>query len=377
MIPQISTRLRVDELSGPAWNQAIAALPGAHVLQTWQWGQLKSAYGWRPETLVWVDEGIQSQGVVRAVALVLARAAPGGLKVLYLPRGPLLDWEDETLRAQVLAGVEQLAKRRGVIFVKMDPEVVLGQGVPGTAEDRVNPTGQQILAEWRKRGWRESDEQIQFRNTAWLDLSGSEADWLARMKSKSRYNLRLSERKGVTVRAGTADDLAGLYRMYAETSVRDGFVIRHEEYYTTLWQMFMQAGMAQPLIAEVEGQAVAGLVLFHFARRAWYLYGMSRDIHRDKMPNYLLQWEAMRRAKAAGCELYDLWGAPDIFDESDSMWGVFRFKEGLGAVTVRTPGAWDFTARPLLYRLYTRVLPWVLDRMRRKGKEATRRQVGV
>ena len=364
-------RVQLGGLAGAVWNEAIAALPGAHILQTWQWGQFKSAYGWRPESLAWRDE----HGTVHAAALALTRAVPGGLKVIYLPRGPLLDWSNLPLRAQVLADVERLAQRRGVIFVKIDPEVILGRGVPGAADDCVDPTGAQVVQEWQQRGWRESSEQIQFRNTACLDLSGNEADWLARMKSKSRYNLRLSERKTVNIHVGGEADLSTLHRIYAETSVRDGFVIRHETYYTTLWRQFMQAGMAQPLVAEVEGEVVAGLMLFHFARRAWYLYGMSRDAHRDKMPNYGLQWEAMRRAKAAGCELYDLWGAPEVFDESDSLWGVFRFKEGLGATVLRTPGAWDFTARPLFYHLYTRVLPKILDIMRRRGKEETRRQI--
>jgi peptidoglycan pentaglycine glycine transferase (the first glycine) len=317
------------------------------------------------------------EGQVRAAALVLSRSAPGGFKVLYIPRGPLLDWGDAGVRDQVLADVQALARRPGVIFLKMDPEVPVGWGVPGTPEEREDLLGQQARDEFLRRGWRESQDQVQFRNTAWLDLSGEEADWLARMKQKSRYNLRLAERKGVQVRSASTEELPFLYHMYAETSVRDGFVIRPQSYYVSLWQAFMAEGMAQPLIAEVEGEGVAGLVLFHFAGRAWYLYGMSRAAHRDKMPNYLLQWEAMRRAKAAGCAWYDLWGAPDLFDESDPMWGVFRFKEGLGAIVVRTPGAWDYTTRPLFYNLYTRVLPRLLDRMRRRGKEQTRQQVGI
>ena len=84
--------------------------------------------------------------------------------------------------------------------------------------------------------------------------------------------------------------------MYAETSVRDGFVIRPEAYYQQVWQTFMQQGMADALIAEVAGEPIAGLFLFHFAGKAWYLYGMSRQAHRETMPNYLLQWAAMRRA---------------------------------------------------------------------------------
>ena len=163
--------------------------------------------------------------------------------------------------------------------------------------------------------------------------------------------------------------------MYAETSLRDGFVIRDEGYYRQVWERFLHAGMLEPLVAEVAGQVVAGVMIFRFAGRAWYLFGMSREAQREKMPNYLLQWEAMRRARLAGCKVYDLWGAPDVFDETDGMWGVYRFKEGLGGQVLRTPGAWDFTARPLLYDLYTRLLPRLLDVLRRRGQDRTRQRL--
>jgi lipid II:glycine glycyltransferase (peptidoglycan interpeptide bridge formation enzyme) len=196
------------------------------------------------------------------------------------------------------------------------------------------------------------------------------------MKPKTRYNIRLAERRGVQVRQGTAADLGLLYRMYAETSVRDGFVIRGEDYYRAAWTTFLEAGLAEPLIAEVEREAVAAVVVVRFAGKAYYLYGMSRAAHREKMPNALLQWEAMRRAKAAGCRVYDLWGAPDTFDESDSMWGVYRFKEGLGGFVLRTLGAWDLPVNPLLYRLFTQLVPRMLDVMRTRGKARTQEAVG-
>ncbi len=128
---------------------------------------------------------------------------------------------------------------------------------------------------------------------------------------------------------------------------------------------------AEPLIAEVNGDPVAAIFVFYFAGRAYYIYGMSIEAHREKMPNYLLQWEAMRRAKARGCSVYDLWGAPDEFNESDSMWGVFRFKEGLGGKVVRTLGAWDYPASRIWYRTYTQLIPRVLDVMRARGRART------
>jgi lipid II:glycine glycyltransferase (peptidoglycan interpeptide bridge formation enzyme) len=225
-------------------------------------------------------------------------------------------------------------------------------------------------------------DQIQFQNTVLIDLSAAEEEMLARMKPKTRYNIRLAEKKGVTVRTGTVDDLAMLYKMYAETSVRDGFVIRDENYYLTVWKLFMPPGAngqpsAIPFIAEVDGQAVAAIFLFIFAGRAYYVYGMSRNLYREKMPTYLLQWEAMKIAKSNGCDAYDLWGAPEVFDESDSMWGVYRFKEGLGGEVIRTLGAYDFAPNKLWYKLYTEIVPRALDVMRSRGKEKTKQSLSA
>ena len=103
---------------------------------------------------------------------------------------------------------------------------------------------------------------------------------------------------------------------------------------------------------------------------------MSSLAHRDKMPNYLLQWEAIRRSKAANCYVYDLWGAPDEFIESDPLWGVYRFKEGLGGTVHRHIGAWDLPMNRILYKLYSKTLPGLLDIMRTHGKVSTKQLNG-
>lgn len=352
------------------WNALVAQQPGAQLLQSWEWGQLKARLGWQPLPVTWPG---QAAALVLRRSIRLAGLLP--LSMLYVPRGPLLDWDDTSLAQQVLADLQTLARQTGAIFIKMDAEIPLGRGVPQTPEAGEIPSGQAAVDWMQTHGWRFSGEQVQFRNTVLVDLSRSEEDLLAAMKQKTRYNVRLAERKGVQVRRGTPADLEMLYDMYAETSLRDGFVIRERGYYLDIWRTFMQKDMADPLIAEVEGVAIAAVMLFRFGGRAWYFYGMSRDLHRETMPNYLLQWEAMRHSKAAGCTVYDLWGAPDVFNEEDSMWGVFRFKEGLGGSVLRTPGAWDFPARPLLYRLYTEIWPRLVDRMRRRGKAKTRQEM--
>ena len=379
------------------WNSIIAQLPNPHFLQTYEWGQVKANYGWEPIYLTWSEAGFSAQtevpgltpASVKAAALllrkkVLSRGFAARLCILYAPKGPLLDWSDEPLRKQVLDDLQKFARQQGAIFLKLDPDVVLGTGLPGTETDITEPGGEAVRADLSRRGWRYSDEQIQFKNTVMLEVGTSEEEMLARMKQKTRYNVRLGPKKGVTVRVGTEADWPLLYKMYAETSLRDGFVIRDENYYRTVWHLFDQAAVenqkskmpfAEPLIAEVAGEAVAAVFLFSFAGRAYYVYGMSREKHRELMPNYLLQWEAMKWAGARGCSVYDLWGAPDVFDESDSMWGVFRFKEGLGGRVVCTLGAWDFVPNALWYGLYTQVMPRVLDMMRTAGRSRTKQGI--
>jgi peptidoglycan pentaglycine glycine transferase (the first glycine) len=362
------------------WNEIISQLPEPHFLQTWEWAQVKAKYGWIPMPFIWQDD---SANIVAATMIlkkqILSRGFAARLSILYAPKGPLLDWSNEALRTRVLNDLQSFAKQQSAIFLKIDPDIILGRGVPDSEGDVLDNGGQAARSELTRKGWGYSSDQIQFQNTVLIDLSASEEEMLARMKPKTRYNVRLAEKKGVTVRIGTVDDLGMLYRMYAETSVRDGFVIRDENYYMTVWKLFLNVERLTfnvptciPLLAEVDGEPVAAIFLFMFAERAYYVYGMSRDLHREKMPTYLLQWEAMKRAKSNGCSVYDLWGAPEIFDESDSMWGVYRFKEGLGGEVIRTLGAYDFAPNKLWYKLYAEVMPRVLNVMRSRGKEKTK-----
>jgi peptidoglycan pentaglycine glycine transferase (the first glycine) len=383
------------------WNTAIARLKGAHVLQTWEWSKVKSQFGWQPNYLLWFKVGdqvmfskndIPSQLIhqdLAAAALTLQRNIKIGgfarhMGVMYSPKGPVLDWEDQPLRLRVMSDLQVFAQKQRAIFIKVDPDVEVGRGVPGRPGSSENPLGERVIHELKSSSWQFSDEQVQFRNTVFISLAPSEKELLANMKQKTRYNVNLAIRKGVSVRVGALADVDMLLRMYAETSVRDGFVIRNDSYYRQVWNTFMfsqepkrlDQPVAEALIAEVDGEPVAGAIIFRFAGKAWYLYGMSRLAHRDKMPNYLLQWEAIKRTKAAGCSVYDLWGAPDEFVESDPLWGVYRFKEGLGGTVHRHIGAWDLPINGMFYTLYSKTLPGLMDIMRKHGRARTKQSLG-
>jgi peptidoglycan pentaglycine glycine transferase (the first glycine) len=368
------------------WNTIVASFPDPHILQTWHWGQVKARFGWEPFYKIWGNTHSPD-----AAALILQRSLSLGpfatrLRVLYIPKGPLLrDWKDQDLVERVLADIVEFAKQHAAIFIKIDPDVPLSMGIPGNEDETPDLLGQKIIQSLTAKGWHFSEEQIQFRNTVLVNLVLSEDELLAAMKQKTRYNIRLAERRGVTVRPAKVTEFEELYRMYAETSLRDGFAIRQADYYYHLWSTFMNPGYTgsesstlldcEPLIAELDSVMLAAVVIFRFARKAYYMQGMSRPYHRNTMPNYSLQWEAIRRAKAVGCNVYDLWGAPNIFHESDPMWGVFRFKLGLGGQVSRTLGAYDFPIKPFFYRIYTQVLPKLLEVMRRHQKSITERVV--
>lgn len=345
------------------WQQTLSRLPYAHALQSWVWGQFKGRWGWTAMPLTMVIGENHAESI--AAAMVLKRQLPRlPFCVLYVPKGPAFDYRDTRLRTQVFSQLEQLARRERAIFIKIDPEIVRSWGAEN---ERVSPLGTQVMDTLRARGWKESAEQIQFRNTVEIVLDQTEEQLLAAMKPKTRYNIRLAERKGVVVRAGTAQDLPMIFEMYQTTAVRDGFAIRPRDYYLDGWPALMDAGMAQPLIAEFEGRPIAAVILVRFGERAIYMYGASDNSERERMPNYLLQWEAIRWAKNAGCAVYDMWGAPDTFDEEDRLWGVWRFKAGFNGEVVRFIGAWDYPARPWWYRAYTDMVPRYLNMLRRRN----------
>lgn len=323
-----------------AWNAALSGCERPSILQTHQWGELKGAFGWTARRC-------RSDG---GLAQVLLRRTPVG-RIAYVARGPALTAGGERAEAAqaVLAEVHRCCREAGAMALKLEPEWADG------AEAEALLAG---------LGFRRSFQSVQPRSTVAIDIGGSEEAILARMKPKTRYNVRLAARKGVTVRLGGVDDLTAFARLLQCTGERDGFGVHPPAYYARAFELFAPAGMAALLLAEHEGEALAGLMAFAFAGAAYYLYGASSDRHRNLMPTYALQWEAIRWARSRGCVTYDLWGIPDEVGQQpqayldddpparQGLWGVWRFKRGFGGEVRRYTGAWDYVYRPVAYRLY-------------------------
>ena len=215
-----------------------------------------------------------------------------------------------------------------------------------------------IFRNCRRRPYllRDASAEIQPVSTVVIDLSVSEDELLSGMKQKTRYNVRLAEKKGVEVTEGDESDLDAWYDLYIETAERDRIALHEREYYRMLFEMCRDRRGedvdCRLLLAKTEGQLLAGIWVFIYGSSATYLYGASSNEKRNLMPAYALQWTAMRLAKDAGCTRYVSFGIPSTDDPSHPMHGLYRMKTGFGGKILHRPGCWDYPMHPVVYALY-------------------------
>ena len=331
----------IDSLSN--WTGFLTRHPDAHLLQTGEWGELKSAFGWKPVRLVRGENGVQ----------ILFRKLPLGLTLGYIPKFSIRP-NGFAFNEELWREVDSVCKKNRAIFLKLEPDLWTDQEPDTPALSSVEGWGLTL---------RTSPHNIQPPRTIIVDIEGNEEAILARMKQKTRYNIRLAEKKGVIVRAW--DDIESFHKMMLLTGGRDGFGVHSREYYQRAYDLLHPKQMGELLVAEYDGKPLAALFVARYGNRAYYLYGASTDEERNRMPTYLLQWEAMRWAKVHGCEEYDLWGVPDEDETTleakfetrhDGLWGVYRFKRGFGGEVKRAVQAMDRVYNPLLYWAYLRFI---------------------
>jgi len=308
---------------------------------------LKNRFGWRSHR-VW----LRREGNLVAGAQILIRSAALGLmRIAYIPHGPLVDWHDDEQVAVLLNQIDFAAYEVGAGMLKMEP--LLWQ-------DDFPPEKWQALCS--KHGCLAGTDSIQPPRTLILDLTQSEDMILSAMKQKTRYNIRLAARKGVTCRLGSENDLPLFSKLIAETGQRNKFGVHKPAYYKAAYELFAP-DKAALFFAEYKSQPLAAIMVFVNGPKAAYFYGASSEIERQRMPTYAVQWSAMKWAKDSGCAEYDLWGVPDYSNNeleaqfqnrNDELWGVYRFKRGFGGTLKRTVGSADRVYNKLVYRLYRR-----------------------
>jgi lipid II:glycine glycyltransferase (peptidoglycan interpeptide bridge formation enzyme) len=352
---RVSTEFRIiSNLDTRAWDD-FAIERGGHLLQSAAWGELKARFGWSAQRVA-----LAHGDTLNAGAQMLFRRLPLGLWIAYVPRGPIADLNDRDALAALLDALCATARARGAFALKIEPNWLnppisnsstlrQAQGRLSLGASLQSPTSNQLL----------TSNSIQPRTTIHIDLTRDLNAILAQMKPKWRYNIRLAERKGVIVRAGTADDIGTFYDLLKITSVRDAFAIHSEHYYRAAFELLVMPDHARLFVAEYEREPLAAIFVTAFGDEAIYLYGASSNAHRERMPNHALHWAAMQWAKARGCTRYDLWGIGAMADSDTSeAHGLYQFKQGFGGSVVQYAGAYDAVFSRVRYALYTRAVAW-------------------
>jgi len=327
------------------WDHFVTTHDNGSLLQTTSWARLKNRFGWQSRR-VW----LKLDGELVAGAQILVRSAAFGLlRVAYIPHGPLVDWQNEEQLSVLFSQIDHAAYEMGAGLLKMEPLLWRHEMAAVDWENLCH-----------SHGCLTDTNTIQPPRTLVVDLTGSENEILARMKQKTRYNIKLSDRKGITVRQGSKQDIDIFNHLIQQTGQRNEFGVHAREYYRDAFDFFSPDRVAM-FIAEYEGEPLSAVMVFAHGQRAAYLYGASSEKERQRMPNYAVQWAAMLWAKESGFLGYDLWGVPDCSlddlesqfqDRHDGLWGVYRFKRGFGGDLLRTVGTADRVYNSLVYRIY-------------------------
>jgi peptidoglycan pentaglycine glycine transferase (the first glycine) len=345
------TTREVQNVTRTKWDGWLRDSPGGgHVLQSYEWGEFKRRLGWNPIRLI-----LEKDGKVVGVGQFLTyntTPVPGVL--MYCTKGPWLPWDDEEATRTFFEDVRRIASREGAHTVKIEPEV-----------PEQNEGAKALLG---GTGFRKARYDLNLKSTLVVDLSLPEEDLLAKMKGKTRYNVRLAARKGVeVVEPEFEEGWETFYEWMKATSERkeDYILRRSRDYLFSVMQSMHDVGQGHLFIAKHEGMPLAGMYIFTFGEKYWYMYGASSDKKRNLKPNYLLQWEVMRWAKRRGLTHYDMVGVPkpEELHESSSLWNVYKFKEGFGGEIADSLGCFDLPVKraraaawykfePVYYRLY-------------------------
>ncbi len=299
-----------------------------HPLQSFEWGEFRKKTGVKV-----VREG--------ELQITIHPIPHTKWSIGYLPKGGLPN-------KKMVAVLKKVAREHNCIMIKLEPKVE---------------------GKWKPIKGFVAGRSLFTKYNFVLDVDKSEEELMASMKQKTRYNIRVAEKRGVVVEIDNSQEAFERYlELTLETTKRQGFYAHSEKYHRQMWETLGKSGMAHLLVAKYQGSIITTWMLFKFGDTLYYPYGASTREHREVMANNLMMWEAIKLAKKWGLKYLDMWGAlgPDP-DPRDPWYGFHTFKAGYGARHVEYIGTWDYVASPLLYQVYKLVdaLRWKWLRLRK------------
>ena len=303
--------------------------------QSIEWARVKTS--WKREVILAED----TNGKIIGSLMVWVRKIPIFGYIMYSARGPVCDIHNIEVLQQLTEGAKQLAKKYKAIVLRIEPDI---ESSDVKFREIMLHLGYSI-----KDDAKNFRDEIQPRYVFRLDTKGKTEDEIFKnFHQKTRYNVRLATKKGVTIKDGTREDLKDFHKIMITTGIRDGFITRPLEYFEKMYDELGPEHM-KILMAYYEDKPISGVIPIMYGNKTWYLYGASSNEHRNLMPNYLLQWEMIKIALKRHSDVYDFRGVPGIADDSN---GLYRFKKGFGATYTEFIGEVYIAYKPLMYKLY-------------------------
>jgi lipid II:glycine glycyltransferase (peptidoglycan interpeptide bridge formation enzyme) len=303
-----------------------------HVIQSWEWGEFRKSLG-----LPLLRYGVYQNGkLTKAFQLTLHKIPFTSQYVGYLPKGPLPDKE-------LKEALEKIGIENNCTLIKVEPNVLVDEVPLYSIDPNFSPSPKPLFTKYNFL----------------LDLTPSPETLLANLSQKTRYNVRLAQKKGVVVEERTDDKAFEIFlKMHFETTQRQGFHSHNSEYHRKLWKILRDADMARVLIAFYPSSPnsstlipLSAWMLFNFKDKLYYPYGASSIEYKEVMANNLVAWEAILLGKKLNCKTFDMWGAahsPEP-DRSDPYYGFHTFKKGYGGKLVEYLGTYDLIFNDPLY----------------------------
>ncbi len=306
-------------------DQSVWNSHAAHPLQSWEWGQFRQAMNIDVARLI----NVTHKNIKDAWQITFHRIPHTSWCVGYFPKGPLPTNE-------MIKHLKKLGQEKNAVFIQLEPNVV-ASNIEAMPKSLV-PSHRSLFTKY----------------TFELDLTASEEDLLKQFHPKTRYNIRVAQKHGVTVAQDNSTEAFNKYlELTRQTTGRQGFYAHSTHYHQTMWKILHKAGIATLFRATYKDETVATWILFIWKNHLYYPYGASSRNHREIMAPTLLLWEIIRWAKSRKIERFDLWGAigPNP-DPNDPWFGFHRFKQGFNPTLVEFVGSYDLVIKPTLYKIY-------------------------
>lgn len=336
------------------YNEFLEKHEKGHYAQSLEWAKVKS--DWKNEIIVVRDE----KGQIKASLSILIRKLPYiNYSIMYAPRGPVCDLDDEKSFKELIEKTDKLAKKYKAFMLKMDPDILASNN---EFKNMAKKYGFKV-----EEKIKDVNTLLQPRYVFRLDLKDKTEDEIfSAFHSKTRYNIRLATRKGVTIREGKREDLQQFQDILETTGTRDGFFIRKKEYFEHLYDSFDKEHL-KLVFADYQGKPIACVLNIFYGNKEWYLYGGSLNEHRNVMSTYLLQWEMIKQAIERKMDCYDFRGVCAT-DETHYNEGLYRFKKGFNA---------DFIEFMDMHKVYNKFIYFLFEKCAYKLRDLKLKISGI